>query len=214
MISSAKAGTGMRDYKEADLAECVRLVNLAWDFDSRLAGLSVFAGLAYAAGSLAQSNFAKVIDDNGALCGFLFGRCGPDPVQRNQYSGPLGGVRILTQLIAVPGVGIRKKLHLLKALVNHEAARRAVEPDRSCEVNLFVVDPASQGKGRGRALMGAFVDHCRSCGAARVTVETDVESNYGFYHHVGFKTVGEFESPLTREFWGGTGRSFVLELRL
>ena len=81
-------------------------------------------------------------------------------------------------------------------------------------MTLFAASPASQGKGYGRRLMDAYVEHCRHLGIERLTVETDVESSYGFYDHYGFTRIGEFTSPMTQRFTGGSGRSSVYELVL
>jgi hypothetical protein len=62
--------------------------------------------------------------------------------------------------------------------------------------------------------MDEYADHCRRLGIDRLTLETDVESSYGFYDHYGFTVVGEFVSPMNQRFSGGSGRSFVYEFRL
>ncbi|MFH1331265.1 MAG: GNAT family N-acetyltransferase, partial [Actinomycetota bacterium] len=80
------------------------------------------------------------------------------------------------------------------------------------EVTLFAVDPSAQGLGYGRALMDQFVAACWGAGAARITVETDRESSFGFYDRYGFEVVGGFHSPMTALFSGGRGDSFVYEL--
>ena len=81
-------------------------------------------------------------------------------------------------------------------------------------MNLFVVDPESQARGWGRKLINEFIDACKNENIERIVLETDSESNYGFYQHLGFRIKGSFHSPLLKEFSGNTGETYIYELPL
>ena len=206
----------MREYRPSDVDRCVAIVNQAWDFDARLRpqSLADFVKRLYTAGTLAESRYARVIDSDGEVQAFLFGRAGAGDMYHNEYSGVRGRMRTLARLLTLPGVSFAAKFHWLRVINAHEIARRRVEPIGEGEVTLFAAAVESRGQGFGQRLMDAYVTHCRQLGVARVTVETDIESNYGFYDHYGFTVVGEFTSPMNQRFSGGSGRSFVYELTL
>ncbi len=210
------SGELMREYRTADLDRCVAIVNEVWDFDTNIGppALADFVKRFYVAGTLAESRHARVIDTGGEVQALLFGWAGTDNRYRNEYSGIAGRLRTLTRLLTLPKVRFVTKLDWLRAITAHQVARQRIEPIGDGEVTLFAAALTSQGKGYGRRLMDAYVDHCRQLGIEWLTVETDVESNYGFYDHYGFTMIGEFTSPMNQKFSGGSGRSFVYELNL
>jgi ribosomal protein S18 acetylase RimI-like enzyme len=206
----------VREFRAADITACTEIVNKVWDFKNRFKPkelASLFQSY-YTAGSLAQSNFHVVLEERGKTEGFLFGRCGNRSLYKNEYSGLVGSLRFLYRFIVLRGVSFRRKTYYMKILSVHEKNRRSIEPNKLNEVNLFAVDPATQGQGYGKRLMNKFIEHCRSRGAERITLETDEECNYGFYEHFGFSVIGIFDSPLQKEYSGKSGRCFVYELRL
>jgi GNAT superfamily N-acetyltransferase len=209
-------GEVTREYRPTDLGRCVAIVDEVWDFDGHLRPrtLADFVKRLYTSGSLAESRYARVIDRDGEVQAFLFGRAGTSDLYRNEYSGVIGRVRTLCRFLGLRGVGFATKLGWLRAIAVHQITRQRIEPVGEGEVTLFAAALAAQGKGYGRRLMDAYVDHCRELGIERLTVETDVESNYGFYDHYGFTRIGEFNSPTNQRFSGGSGRSFVCELKL
>lgn len=210
------SGAVMREYRPGDLDRCVAIVGEVWDFDEHLRAqaLADFVKWLYTAGTLAESRYARVIESGGEVQALLFGRAGTGDPYRNEYSGVIGRVRTLGRFLALPGVGFASKLGWLRAIAVHQITRRRIEPVGEGEVTLFAAALAAQGKGHGRRLMDGYVDHCRRLGIERLTVETDVDSNYGFYDHYGFTRIGEFNSPMNQRFSGGSGRSFVCELNL
>jgi GNAT superfamily N-acetyltransferase len=206
----------IREYTNKDFARCVEIINRVWDFDGRFipSQLSILFKDIYVGGSLSESNFAIVVEENNKVEGFLFGKCGIENLIRNEYSGFFGHLKILYQLLFLNSISLRRKLYYFKIFVAHEKNRKKIEPNRKNEVNLFAVDPNNQGKGYGKILMNYFIEFCKKHNINRVTLDTDKECNYGFYDHFGFKIKGEFYSPLQKEYSGKSGESYVYELKI
>lgn len=206
----------LRTYHDQDFAACVEIVNQVWGFDQKFTppALSTLFKEMYTGVSLAASNFYRVVEEDGQVVGFLFARCGADALYRNAYSGSVGVLRFFYRLLTTRGVSLKRKLYYVQIIVQHEMNRRAVEATRLNEANLLAVDPRTQGKGYGRLLMDAYITQCRVLQVTRITLETDKESNYGFFQHYGFTVKGEFYSPLQQAYTGASGDSFVYELKL
>jgi GNAT superfamily N-acetyltransferase len=206
----------IREYETEDFDACVELVNRVWDFDSKFEPqrLAQLFKMIYTAASLSESNFYIVIEEKQNVKGFLFGKAGSSDLYKTEYSGVLGDVKILYQLLFLKEVKIKKKLYYFKIALEHHSNRKKVNPKAVNEVNLFAVNPTSQGKGYGRQLMDTFIDYCRKLGVERITLETDKECNYGFYDHLGFSVKGEFYSPLQKEYSGVSGNTYLYELVL
>lgn len=206
----------IREHTNKDFIRCVEIINTVWDFDSKFSPsqLSDLFKNVYVGGSLSASNYAIVVEENDIVQGFLFGKCGNENLIRNKYSGFFGQLKILYQLLFLNGISLKRKFYYLKIIGEHEKNRRIIEPSRENEVNLFAVDPNTQGKGYGKILMNYFIEICRKHNINRITLDTDKECNYGFYDHFGFKIKGEFYSPLQKEYSGKSGDSYVYELKI
>ncbi len=206
----------LRDYRTDDLVRCQELINQAWDFDGNIDHPNV-AELAkdfYVNGSLAESRHYRVVEDGEVVLGLLFGAAGAGEKFDNGYGGVRGSLRLLSRLLRVRGWTFAEKRKWITAISAHERARMRVMRRSDAEITLLAVDEASRGSGLGRLLLDEYLGVCRSLGKARITVETDVHSNFGFYEHCGFKRVGAFDSPMNELFTGGSGESFVYELEL
>lgn len=61
------------------------------------------------------------------------------------------------------------------------------------EISTFYVQPRHHGKGIGKRLLSAAIDHCRKAGAASVWLTTNAENDpaIAFYLAKGFEHVGE-----------------------
>lgn len=61
------------------------------------------------------------------------------------------------------------------------------------EIATFYVQPRHHGKGIGKRLLAAALEHCRDAGAASVWLTTNAENApaIAFYHARGFEQVGE-----------------------
>lgn len=206
----------IRNYNDKDFSRCIEIVNKVWDFDNRFnpAQLSELFKRVYVGSSLSASNYSVVVEEDGFVKGFLLGKCGNNNLYKTEYSGLIGNLRLLTQLLLVKEVKLKKKLYYLDIIGEHEKNRRKIEPSRENEVNLFAVDPNTQGKGYGKILMNSFIEFCKKQNVNRVTLDTDKECNYGFYDHFGFKVKGEFYSPLQKEYSGKSGDSYIYELKI
>ncbi len=206
----------LRDYRRDDLVRCRELINQAWDFDGNISHpeIAALAKDIYVNGSLAESRHYRVVEDDGVVLGLLFGAAGDGDKFLSAYGGVLGSLRVLVRLLRVRGLALREKRRWIAAINAHEVTRVKVTRRSDAELTLFAVDEAARGRGLGRQLLAEYLDVCRSLGKNRITVETDVYSNFGFYEHHGFVRVGEFDSPLTELFSGGSGETYVYELEL
>jgi GNAT superfamily N-acetyltransferase len=206
----------IRKFKPQDVEQCVNIVNMVWDFDIRFnpKQLSNLFKRIYTEGSLANSNFAVVVEENNAVQGFLFGKCGNKNLITTKYSGTKGNIKFLYELFSLKGITLKRKFYFLTIIGEHEKNRRTVEHPRENEVNLFAVNPNCQGKGYGKLLMNSFIDYCKQKNVNRITLDTDQECNYGFYDYLGFKIKGKFYSPLQKEYSGKSGESYVYELNI
>lgn len=206
----------IKKYENKDYSTCKKIINDIWYFDNRFKpqNLSKLFKKIYILDSLSISNFAIVIEEDGDVKGFLFGNCGNKNLYKNEYSGLLGRLRVITDLLLTSGVSLKKKLHYMNIIKEHEKNRDKIEPSRANEVNLFAVNPKSQGKGYGKILLNEFINYCKTKKVNRITLETDKECNYKFYTHLGFEVKGKFYSPLQKEYTGTSDESFVFELML
>lgn len=206
----------IRDFTRQDFEKCMEIVNDVWDFDSRFKPeeLSRLFKKVYTAGSLSASNFAIIVEEKNIVQGFLFGKCGDKNLFTSEYSGLTGTLKFLYHLFSLSGIRLKKKIYYLRIIIEHEKNRRKVEPRKENEVNLFAVNPRSQGRGYGKLLMNSFIEFCKKRNVERITLDTDKECNLGFYDYFGFKVKGQFYSPLQKEYSGKTGDSYVYELKL
>lgn len=206
----------IRSYRDSDIECCQYLVNKVWHYDKHFypAELAKTLTQIYVTSPLATSNFVKVVEVDNKVCGFLFGKVENLPRRRSEYSGLIGQMKIIGKLFSVRGVSIKRKLSLIQKIYLHERNRMKVEGEIDSEILLFVVDPDHQGEGWGKKLVNAFIESCLENKVKKVVLETDNESNYGFYNHFGFSIKCEFYSPLLAEFSGESGKTYVYELDL
>jgi ribosomal protein S18 acetylase RimI-like enzyme len=191
-------------------------VNRVWHFEKHFypPELARVLSRIYVASPLALSNFIKVVEVNKKLCGFLFGRVENLPRRESDDSGLFGQLKIISKLFFTPGASLKRKLSLLHKIYLHEANRRKAEDEVDSEILLFVVDPDQQGEGWGKKLASSFIECCVENEVKKVVLETDAESDYGFYNHLGFSVKGDFYSPLLKEFSGKSGKTYIYELDL
>lgn len=206
----------IRDYTPDDFDTCVELVNKVWEFDKHYSppALADLFKRIYTGGSLSESNCNIVVEENGRVVGFLFGKIQGLKSHKNESNGFYGPMRFLWKLFLMKGVTLKRKMNYLKKINSHERNRRIVEPRTCSEVNLFVVDPETQGKGYGKRLINGFISACKENNIKRIVLETDNESNYGFYTHLGFTVKGKFFSPLLKEYSRSSGETFVYQMNL
>jgi len=98
--------------------------------------------------------------------------------------------------LCVKGIGIKEKIKFIKAINTHEINRSKIVDKGKSEIVLFVVDPAHQGVGNGKKLLSGFTDQCKNSGVKSIIVETNKLGASRFYEGVGFRHIGNFDSPL------------------
>ncbi len=184
-----------REYKHSDYATCERLVSNAWGFEKNFQPqeLADIAKCLYTKGSLVSSNYQQVVEVDGCVVGFIFGR---NTMKPKPKGGFLFGVSILWRLLRTQHTDKQKKKKLLAAMKQHQINRRKVVQQEESEVVLFVVDDQHQGQGFGQHLLAEFLTHCETSGIKRVIVETNKLEASGFYEKAGFQHLSDFDSPL------------------
>jgi len=184
-----------REYQARDYEQCEALVNEAWAFDQnfRPQELTDLAKCIYTRGSVSGSNYKCVVEVDGFIVGFLFGlnECLSKP-KRNI----LFGLATLWRLLRIKGMERQDKRRLVDAMNAHEVNRSKVVSRGKSEVVLFVVGRRHQGLGFGKKLWLGFESNCKSGGVKKVIVETNKLGASSFYEKMGFKHLGNFDSPL------------------
>lgn len=187
-----------RDYTSADYPACEALVEQAWGFSNvfQHAALSAWALRLYTLGSLLGSDFRKVIEVDGRVAGFLFGRNERQHPSESSFQRWSTSAGFLGRLLLLRGVSLPRKLALLRLLNQHEIARSRVERRGTSEINLFVIDQRFHRHRLGTRMIESFAVHCTASGVSRIIVEVNVAQAARFYEKCGFVRVGGFESPL------------------
>ena len=184
-----------RDYRDSDYESCEALVSDAWKFDSNFKPqeLSDVAKCMYTKGSVIGSNFRRVVEIKGQVVGFIFGLNEMSPKPKKDM---LFGLNILRRILCIRKMEFKDKKQLLIALNTHEANKSKIADKGKSEIILFVVDPTYQGFGNGKKLLSEFITHCKKSGVKSIIVETNKFGASSFYEGVGFKHMGDFDSPL------------------
>ena len=188
----------IRKYHSSDYPACEALASNAWAFEKNFTPRA-FAGLVaylYAMGSVLESNFKMVVEDNNEVVGFLFAfnenAARPQSAMQNFF----WQISILIRLLFIKGLSLRDKIALIKATTRHERNKAKLIQGVKSELVHFVIAPAYQGKGYGRQLINKFIAHCEASGVKSMIVETNKLGASGFYEKMGFLHKGDFDSPL------------------
>lgn len=187
--------TLFRDYRNSDYESCEALVSDAWEFDSNFKPqeLANVAKYIYTKGSLVGSNYGRVVEINGKVVGFIFGL---NEMSAKPKKNVLFGLNILRRILCIKGLKFRDKKKLLIALNTHEINRSKIVDRGKSEIILFVIEPSYQGVGNGKRLLSEFITQCKKSGVKSIVVETNKLEASSFYAGVGFKHIGDFDSPL------------------
>ena len=184
-----------REYRESDYSQCEELVNQAWGFDNIFlpSSLSDLAKCIYTKGSVLGSNYRMVIEVEGRIAGFIFGLNEYGKKPRKNY---LFGLSILWRLIWIKSEKPKNKNDLLSAIKVHEQNRTKIVGRDKSEIILFVVSKEYQGLGFGKRLWSGFKSKCEDSGVSSIIVETNKLGASSFYELLGFRHLGDFNSPL------------------
>ena len=211
MLSSSKdkRTPQLRSFRFTNLPKCYEIVGLGFGVSERISPdiLADHLSKLYVESSVIESSKAFGLEVDGEVVGFLFGRLPDEPLFKGRYSGFLGKLAMIGELLFLRGVSLGSKWTWLKNGIEHD--RRSPDLDAKCEVTLFAISPNAQGLGGGRILLEAFIDHCVTNGQSDLYLETDASSNFQFYEHLGFKHIDSFNSPIAAAFSGGSGETFV-----
>ena len=203
----------IRDYEVSDYEACKTLVNEAWEFDKHFAPreLSELCLYIYTFGSLAQSNFSRVVVQNSKVVGFLFGvnfkATVPEPELHSFYAQ----LKLLKRLFFIKGMTLKEKFSFLKATQTHQMNRAELIEGKRSEICLFIVRSGEQGKGYGKKLLAEFMQFCKQHQVDSIIVETNRVEASSFYEHVGFTLIGDFHSPLHDFQTGPDGQACMYE---
>ena len=199
----------LREYRDNDYDQCEELVNQAWGFDEIFSPeeLSNLAKCMYTKGSILSSNYKVVVEVNGKVAGFIFGL--------NEHSVKPGlnifyRLSMLWKLIRVKTLKPANKNDFISAIKDHENNRNKVVRRGKSEITLFVVGKEYQGNGFGKKLWGGFLANCKDSGVKSIVVETNKLGASSFYEQIGFKHLGNFDSPL-HEFATKGGQACMYE---
>ena len=184
-----------REFRDSDYQQCEALVNEAWGFDGifRPRELADIARLIYTRGSVLGSNYRRVVEVDGKVAGFIFGlnELGPKPKKPVLF-----GLSILWKLLRFKQAQPGDRKRLFKSIEEHDKNRSAIVKRGRSEIVLFVVGRRHKGKGYGKQLWTGFLGHCRASGVKSIIVETNRLGASSFYEQIGFKHIGDFDSPL------------------
>jgi len=186
-----------RNYEDTDYEICESLVNGAWEFDVNFVPqeLADIAKCMYTKGPVLASNFRRVVEVNGKVVGFIFGK-NDESVSRTK--SVLFGLGVMRKILFVKGMPYKEKKRLFSAINTHQVNRYKLVGEGKSEIALFVVDPNHHGFGYGKSLLSDFVGFCKESGAS------------SFYEGVGFKIKGDFDSPL-HEYASKDGQACMYE---
>ena len=198
-----------REYKDSDYEQCEELVNKAWGFDKIFApkALSDVAKCIYTKGSVVGSNYRMVVEVEGKVAGFIFGF---NERAKKHRGNILFWLNILWRLMRIKSEKPENKNELLNAIKTHQKNRAKLASRGKSEIVLFVVDDEYKGKGYGKRLWSGFLSHCEKSGVASIIVEANKLGASSFYELLGFKNLGNFDSPL-HEFATKGGQACIYE---
>ena len=197
-----------REYRDGDYEQCEELVNQAWGFDKIFSpkALSDVAKCIYTKGSVLGSNYRMVFEVDGNVVGFIFGL---NAYSRKPGRNILFGLSILWKLIFIKSDKPDKN-DLINALKVHEKNKTDIVDRGRSEIVLFVVSNEYQGKGHGKRLWTGFKEQCVESGVDSIIVETNKLGASSYYEHIGFRHLGDFDSPL-HEFATKGGQACMYE---
>lgn len=184
-----------RAFKKVDYTQCEALVCKAWKLNLHFQppALSELIQHLYTQGAVIHSNYFQVAESDGKVVGFIFGLNIHQPKPKPSIWFNL---KIIWRLLSLNPIEPSSRKTILNAFAMHAKNREKLVKRTQSEITLFVVDKAFQGQGIGQALWKNFLSYCQTDSNKTILVETNTAGAATFYEHIGFKLVGEFDSPV------------------
>lgn len=180
-----------RPYKTEDLDRCTEIAVDAWPIASIIEenGQSHSVMKAYVELSMLLSDYKDVCCYQDTVVGFIF--CSkhkqlPTLKDRLSYNRLLWG--FITGRYGKIKRRARFLFNLILTMIKVELLCRRFD----CEVVLFAVDSRYRGSGIGKTLLNRFISGITGSNHKTVYLYTDIESNWNFYEHYGFKKYKDF----------------------
>lgn len=180
-----------RPYRIGDLDRCAEIAADAWPIASAITGNGQTHPImkAYVELSLLLSDYKEVCCYQDTVVGFLL--CSKRR-QLPALKDRLSCNRLLWGLITGRYGKIKRRagflFNFMLTLIKVELLCRHFD----CEVVLFAVDSKYRGSGIGKTLLNRFIDSITGSNQKTVYLYTDIESNWSFYEHYGFKKYKDF----------------------
>lgn len=150
----------------------------------------------YTTGSIALSNYKKVIEVDNKVVSFLFGFNEKLSVPSHDFQKIGSKLSLLKTIMMIKNMSFFDKFRMIKATFVHEMNKAKLVKHGSSEIFLFVTDPEYQGKGYGQILFEGFVKNCKDMGVEIIHIETNTLGASSFYERVDCVHKGDFFSPL------------------
>lgn len=147
-------------------------------------------------GSVAMSNYHIVAEHESKIIGFIYGYNEHISLPKHELHRLSAKLAIMRRLMFMRTMRFREKVDFLSSIGIHEKNRIALLKRGKSEIVLFVVDPAFRGKGIGKKLFEGFRAFCETSQVESIIVETNRLGAASFYEQIGFKLIGDFDSPL------------------
>jgi glycosyltransferase involved in cell wall biosynthesis/ribosomal protein S18 acetylase RimI-like enzyme len=183
---AVRGGSTVRSATERDLAGIVTIHQKAFShfFLTRMG--AAFLRRYYQLVLHYHSGIVLVSEKQGVLSGFVCGFADPAEFYRSMWRNRLSfALPALAALLRHPSLGA----HMVTA-VRRIQTTATEGPPLSCELSSIAVAPEAAGKGLGKSLLRAFLDHSWARQADCVYLTTDAHGNEGaneLYREIGFQ---------------------------
>ncbi len=169
-----------RDYEKKDFKRCVEITFRAWP---ELTGGRAAADVE---GYLLPATWRQVACADDVPVGLLFGTIHRDLGALGKLKVPLMHTAVNAKvLLGLYGKTPDKLAWIIGGIATENDIKRS-RAEADGKINLFVIDPAYQGKGIGKELFHRYVEHAISRGASRISVDSLEFESWGFYVKNGF----------------------------
>jgi GNAT superfamily N-acetyltransferase len=205
----------IRSYDDSDFEECLKLVDSIWGFTRIINNWSIgmlFLTM-YFLFNLKESTYAIVIEEKGKVIGFLFARITSEQKLCTKHTTFLAMLKLLARFF-MSEISFSEKCRYMKMFRDEDKFSKKYIKINDNEILLFAISPAMQGKGFGKTLIGQFINECEKRKKDSIKLITDIKCNYGFYEHLEFVKIGEYASPVLKEFTGENELSFVYRKKI